>query len=303
MFRSSYETTSGKIVDADEIVRILEKLAHNQQLVQHDDCPIYYVVNGEANYHNLPPFPRPINFTMPSGEDVVVFDAREISNKLGNITSPMDFQLSIRRAAAAQTWYREGATPFKATHRIVMPLFAHWIKSGLTHIFNLPLDAQVHLDVAMAYYYLCLCEDRSHRAKADFDQGEVLHIAKTIAVTMKIPVENVLPVIHTGQYLTNVAELVNFIVEADIHINLQTLTPSHIFINCIRGSWWSSRSDEIVTSSIEFPPDFIAMVCVGITSSNNRKSRLGTMIHTGVSKGLDRQFVARFDQITGCPSF
>lgn len=299
MFKSSYETTSGQIVDADEIVRVLELLANNQQLVQYENLPIYYVVNGEAQYHNLPPFPRPIVFTLPSREEVIVFDAREITNKMGSVTSPMDFQLNIRRAAAALTWYQRGSVPFKVTHRIVMPLFAHWIKSSLTHLFNLPLDAQVHLDVVMAYYYICLCEDRSHKTKKDFDQGEILHIAKTISVTMKIPAENVLQVIHEGTYLESVDSLVNFIIDTDIHVNLQTLTPSHIFINCIRGSWWSSRSDEIVTSSIEFPPDFIAMVCVGIISTNNRKSRLGTLIYNGVSRGLDKQFVNKVDQLIG----
>jgi len=236
--------------------------------------------------------------------DKVYADARAYYNRQQRLNNFSEYLLIKKRAKLLYHW-NKNREYFTSVERLIVDAFSSWVSFRLQHTTNCNILTSTHYRIVAAIYYLGLLTYSEHFS----NENCIIYILKHIPPIINIPTQVVNDLITLDEetiitvfrHIDDNKSAIHILAEAITKMtDGETLiTPSVMYNSCCRNAFISSNSLEIATISMEYVPDFIAMLQLVATRGLQNKTGLGKILLSIQRKhdmlGFDK-FVERVTQ-------
>lgn len=279
---------------AEEIYKRYQISSISDDVERKDD--IFLLKFDNEHIH---PFLHPVLYN-----NNVYVDVRACYNRQQQINNFPDYLLIKKRAKLLKHWTKNREY-FASIERLVVDAFSSWVSYRLQHTTNCNLSTAAYYRIIAAIYYLGLLTENSHFS----DEDCIVYILKHVSTIISIPAQIVNDLISADEEsIVQLFRHQNEKKEAIIYCLANTITkltdnevlitPSILYNSCCRGAFIASNSLEIATVSMEYVPDFIAMLMLVLTRGLQNKTGLGKTLLSIQNKHNLSEFNRFIERVT-----
>ena len=224
------------------------------------------------------------SFTMPINPD-----SCSLSNV--KVRSRGEYDLAFARQVLSLDWITNSPSSQKANFKFAGFIFSRWITQILTQRFNLYFDEALVAQIITSFYYQSLYEPESTFTERD-KQKFAIHTIKTTKARPDL-VFKVFDKIEEMKGIDDYCRNIYTILE---NVKLKSLTPA-LLITITGNSWFGMNSKEILSTALEYPPEFTALVYTAATSKSYSRTILGDLVHKQAKAAELKEFTQNFEAL------
>jgi hypothetical protein len=207
------------------------------------------------------------------------------------VTAPTDYQFALREAILTYLWQQDRAA-FSQLGELPIRVYARWVSDALVRRLGLDDLDKLHIQIAAAFFYVCGFSD------GPMEEGRRLGVSTLIARSLSLPLQHVVGVIDKYGYIADLSDFVSKVKTVEgASVRTAQLSVGLIY-ELLKGSWFGARKSMIVTSALEYPPTFLAML---LSAYNARGYHSAFFSKTAVEadrKGQQRAFTLAMNHIS-----
>lgn len=239
----------------------------------------------------IPQFYQPI--VLNELDNKILIDTRALiryqNNGLIEVTVKNEFQFFLLRAILMDAWMKNENKNLLNLGDIHIAAFVKFLTNQIVKRFNFnPLEYQ-QISAISGFYYLCLFNP-SDVFDGDENQLLKLKFAQKISQITKVPDSITNEIFEKLNYIDTIDGFVESIKK--IISNPKTdLLNTGLVVTLLAGSWFGNGSREIVATSLEYPPNFIALVFMALTDRTYHSTYFTKTVETVNNKNSGENFL------------
>lgn len=304
-FKTCYDTTAGVVFgDSQKLEKALKEalistsLAHtNLGVDKINETEISFVLGNRGEEH-IPAFIHPYLIQNFKGSPVLAVDVRLFRNIKADYVSGGEFQKAVRnqtefglwkaRGILNLLWVAGGKDKLRAKFQFAGRVFASWLSQSIAKTYALDQGEQLRLTVLGIYYWHCLFTDEKTLTGNQLESA-IIHIINATKITARDAdalVSSIGPIENIGSYCAEAKKIIQNVRLNDFDVVM--------LLNMIKNSWYGSYAKEILSSALEHPPTWIAVVYTTLTERSYRGSSLSKIIEHAGQRGQSDTFKGEF---------
>lgn len=275
MYLSSYQTTAGSAFYKTDIVNHLRTARAEKQLtlLLPEVTRLYAITQVNANTKTIPAFDHPVRVEESSG-DYWVIDLRPYASKIaasnGELPDEGPVRLLVNRTLMEIFWQVVSPLPLQKAGDLATVVYGKWISGLLRVKLHTDPRATQEAQVLASLYYM-----------QQFITAEQYTPQLAEAYALKIARIYGLPAKQIVAYLSKVDYMAGLSAFCDVLRNklaLLLVEPRMMF-TMVSASWFGSVDARmLVTTALEYPPVFIAMVIASTRERNYKKTVIADIV-------------------------
>lgn len=267
------------------------------------------VQDGDNYRNNISGFTHPLVIDqLPKGgneqksariaADVRPFGAWSKNQEAFIVRDKSQMDMTLLRLRLSSIWLGEDRTYLRNISPIPVKMFASWISESLQRKFAIDPLEQMHLSILAGILY-----NSNFTDEKELDENEKVRLAASLGRDLGIEVKQILPILDEYSVLSSVDDFCEAAKKLG-GIRLAELNRGLLFAS-VAGAWFGYNYKEVLTTALEHPPTWIAVVyTAGVDRSYHRTglSDLFKRSHRGGSDDLFfnglRKLVENFAPLT-----
>lgn len=307
--KTSYETSVGKIFNMKELDRFLREALITGGLSGRTfgvekvgTRKAVFVVGGNADENQIPPFTHPYLIENFRGEDVLVTDIRLFRSTSQEYISEREFESAVRnkteyaltkaRAILSLLWLDPTeCEKLRGRFQFAGTVYASWLSQAITRAYALDFQDQTRITAVGIYFYHTLFTQENQLTERALETA-VIH---TIKAT-KLPAQEVYTLFESlGEVSDAIAycEVIQKVVE---NIRLKNFNLA-MLLTLIRNTWYGTNAKDLLSVALEHPPTWIAIVFSTLTERSYKGSTLFKIIEFSSRRGNSDEFRMNFMEL------
>lgn len=288
VFLSAYDTTFGRRYHTEPTQAALVKATVSNYLAKNDGG--YTVIEDSSDWPiDIPAFSHPL-YIEKHPYDGLYVDARHFVTKNRQsgelkINSQADYNLLLARAGLEAIWRSEPPTIFRAMSALPASVYSSWLSENISKRFGLEPEDQYKLTIFSAFFYYSLFDNADKP-----DEKDYLKICQGIAKATRIGVEFIMQTLDGQPYVKDITDYCSRLEEVTGNIRLKNFS-SIVLYPILNATWYGANSHEIVATSIEHVPTFLAMITAAMSERAYTRSQLSKMIERVPAKNQADDFL------------
>jgi hypothetical protein len=288
IFRSAYDTTFGRRYATETTKAAIVKASVSNYLAKNEDS--YTVIEStEQMPVDIPAFSHPLYVDKTPYDglyvDVRHYVSRNRQSGEMKITAVADYNLLLARAGLEHLWRTEPPALFRKMSTLPASVYSSWLSENIGKRFGLEPEDQYKLTIFSAWFYFSLFSDEDKPNEDDY-----LRVVQGIAKATKISPDAVMKVLDGQEYVKNITDFCERLEEVVGNIRLKNFS-SIVLYPILNSTWFGANSNEIVATSIEHVPTFLAMISSAMTERAYTRSNLSKMIERVPAKNSINEFL------------
>lgn len=300
VFKTSYDTTMGKIFDLRKLDLTLKKMlittfisSRTLRLPPNDGRKAIFITGMDTDETEVPPFIHPY-LLKDKNVEYLATDLRSFNNTASKYASDREFETSVRntteyslvksRAMLNLMWLGPDILKIRARFAFAGNVFAAWLSQAITRAYALDFSDQARIMAVSLYYYHLLFETETRLS------GKALEVAvvHTIKAT-KLPGAEIYKLFEEIGEISCIEDYCN---EVKKHIESVRLNDFNLLmlLTLIENTWYGTNSKELLKVAVEHPPTWIAIVYATLTERTYRSSGLFKLIEVQSKRGNSDEF-------------
>jgi hypothetical protein len=272
MYLSSYQTTAGSAFYKTDIVNHLRTARAEKQLtlLLPDVARLYAITQVNANTKTIPAFEHPVRVEESTG-DYWVIDLRPYASKIaasnGELPDEGPVRLLVNRTLMEIFWQVVSPLPLQKAGDLATVVYGKWI-SGLLHVklHTDPRATQEAQILASLYYMQQFITEEQYTPQ--LAEAYALKIARIYG----LPAKQIVAFLANVNYMAGLGGFCDTL-RNKINAGSIALVEPRFMFTMASASWFGGvDSRMLVTTALEYPPVFIAMVIASTRERNYKKT-------------------------------
>ena len=300
IYKTSYNTTVGQIVDTRKLDQALKELLTRDYLRSRDlgvppnqGIRMCFLTGLDSDEAAAPSFVHP-QLCAYKNEKYLVADLRSFRNTNAPTQSVREFETSVRnvteyaltksRAALNVLWLGDGIDKIRARFSFAGNVYAAWLSQAISRAYALDFNDQITIMAVSLYFYHLMFQEEKRLT------GRPLEVAvvHTIKAT-KMPAQEVYALFERlGEMasITDYCEQLKTVIES---VRLKDFNLA-MLLTLIKNSWYGANAKDLLSVALEHPPTWIAIVFATMTERSFKSSGLNKLIETQAKRGNSDEF-------------
>lgn len=300
MFNRSFETSAGSVVFPPSLPGKILIAKAEGSLAKIAAVPdVLALVERNIRTKDIPPFNNPYLLTNTEGTTTFInlspYKSSLRYSPEGELIAPTvgDAGILLRRALLERAWSDGVIDPFFFNIDAPITIFSRWLSGLLRSNLTLSDEVATKVEALTAYYYYCL-----HIKEEELTARMLDVFTVKISRILRVPFQTLSDWFTPIGYLANLEDFCEMLKKHAGSISFRNIEKRLVW-TLTSTSWFGPvGTKELIATSLEFPPAFIALVYAGINERTYRKAFLSQLIEREGRRLNGVEFTTRVDDIT-----
>jgi hypothetical protein len=302
LFKDSYETTVGSVLDTKRIVSSIKECMIREPLEsvnlnvisQGNFTPVY--ITGTFPFEGeVPLFTHPITILNNNKGNYLCTDLRFYVKKdapLDNIQSAIknvtEFNFAKSRSMLSLLWLDHGQDRLRIDLSFAGLVFSEWLSEVLSKAFALDFKDKTVLNILSHFYYQSLFTE-----KTQFDEDDKQRMASSIIKATKAPSALVFEVIDKIDTIASIEDYVRLAISILENVRIKNLSLATL-LTLIGSSWYGNDAKKVLQVAIEHPPTWCAIVHASLSERTYKTSNIYRIAERFGKRGASDEFMGNY---------
>lgn len=307
LFKTSYDTTVGKIFDMKKLDLSLKEalitgsLGYRRLGVEKiDQCAAVFVIGG-PDENNIPPFIHPYLIQNYKGQNYLISDLRLFRPNSREFLTDREFELNVRnkteyglaksRAVLNLLWLSDSVSSLRTRFSFAGSVFATWLSQAIARAYALDFQEQMKVTAVGMYYYYSLFTTETRLTDSALETA-VIHTIKTT----KIPASEVYSLFEGLGEIKGIEDYCNEVKKVVENIRLRDFNLA-MLLTLVRNTWYGTNSKDLISVALEHPPTWISIVYATATERSYKSSMLYKIVELQAKRGNGDEFLMNYKSL------
>jgi hypothetical protein len=245
---------------------------------------------------DIKPFSMPLTFETVDGKQVVAVDVRGITKLTGENTFKALDQSALEgamlRGALTYSWINGGSDDMRRWNDIAARVYMRLLCETIVRRLNLtPADQQAVYVACGFFYFTNFIYVNPETGLSENAQGEKDRIAVAVARMTKINPQKVHDLLDEVKFFPT--DLDKFCETLRVMVKNPRLEQMNaaVIITLMGGYWYGGNARQVMATSLEYPPVWLALIYQALMDRNYQGSQLSKMVDAENRNNTGLQFI------------
>lgn len=234
---------------------------------------------------SVKPFAHPMLLDGTLYIDVRSFSTWDNAQHAMRIRNGIEHGFAVRRAELNQIWLDQNKNILRDISPLPMSVFASWISESVARRFALDPREQLDLCILAAVWY-----NSQFQETGSLDETGKLRAVNAISKSLRVSASDVLAIMDQVSEIDNTDHFCSLAESVTKSIRLRELNRGLLFA-VVAGTWFGTNSKEVITTALEHPPTWIAILTMAFTERTYKNSNLAKIAERSVRAGGGDEFL------------
>ena len=248
-----------------------------------------------GNAEEIPPVVHPLSFSdRPENRELsqtVVIDVRAMvrpqrGTRSYQVVNQHEYRFLLLRGQLSALWNHRQQEQLGNAHTLPASAYGRWFSQGLTHRLGLTAEDQVTATLLSTCFYLNSFYPEEQINNALLTDRRLLQLGR---LTYTSP-DQIAHLKESFATLVTLEDLIDSLKEQIDNPRIELLNYG-LLVGILTYGWYGANGKEIMAVAMEYPPTWIAVVMIALTSRVVKNSPISRLLTPFTRKGVDQDFL------------